>query len=405
MFKIFIRLKSKLVIRNSISTPKKNVMRDLNKETKALFGAVKTKNNTIENKKIENPESIASEIYWLTKHKSVKLEENRNKNKIIHENNVIEYTNTSPSEILWMTQKKTEIISKMENSRSTLKKSKTEVKSEIHKAFRNNCMISPAAPLPLPANFGMIKNPLIKNIPFSSEELELIPKSPLLYSKSNLNKVSVLDGKNVPSVGKILQATMSDSARNALMKWKIMKINELGETGFSDLQKSYLQNGSLFHSTIEKYLTTHIVPDTTSHIYDTWRSVDPFLHQISDTPLVERAISHPYLKYKGIVDCVASVNNELCIIEWKKSDRRKADLFSTYDAPVQLCAYLGAINANPDLNLKIKKGIVVIAYTNGDPADTYTLDLVNLHKFWKMWVLRVQEYWIRQRDGTMPEPI
>lgn len=111
------------------------------------------------------------------------------------------------------------------------------------------------------------------------------------------------------------------------------------------------------------------------------------------------------MKYKGIVDCVAEIDNEIHIIEWKKSDRLKLSLVETYDAPIQLCAYLGAINASPKFNLKINKGVVVVAYTDGSLADSYKLDSVALRKYWRAWLLRLQEYWIRYKDGTLPEAI
>lgn len=41
----------------------------------------------------------------------------------------------------------------------------------------------------------------------------------------------------VPSVGRILQYSMSEAARNALLNWKLTKIRELGEQGFADLQQ------------------------------------------------------------------------------------------------------------------------------------------------------------------------
>ena len=98
-------------------------------------------------------------------------------------------------------------------------------------------------------------------------------------------------------------------------------------------------------------------------------------------------------------------STELTIIEWKKSDRAKASINFTYDAPLQLCAYLGAINADPRYNLTIKKGLVVIAYTDGKPAHSFQLNEVDLTKYWHIWLARLQEYWIKCRDGTLPEPI
>lgn len=36
------------------------------------------------------------------------------------------------------------------------------------------------------------------------------------------------------------------------------------------------------------------------------------------------------------------------IIDWKLSDKPKRDLKDTYDAPVQITAYIGALNHDPN---------------------------------------------------------
>lgn len=97
--------------------------------------------------------------------------------------------------------------------------------------------------------------------------------------------------------------------------------------------------------------------------------------------------------------------DELCAFEWKTSEKAKPKLTSTYDAPVQLCAYLGALNADPRYDLVVKHGRVVVAYKNGDLANVFELTETDLRKYWLIWLQRLQEYWIRVKDGTLPDPI
>lgn len=80
-------------------------------------------------------------------------------------------------------------------------------------------------------------------------------------------------------------------------------------------------------------------------------------------------------------------------------------LDATYDAPLQLCAYLGAINSIPEFQGRIRQGMIVVAYENGKPADVYKMNEVMLRKYWRVWLKRLHEFWIRSRDGTLPEPI
>jgi len=43
----------------------------------------------------------------------------------------------------------------------------------------------------------------------------------------------------------------------------------------------------------------------------------------------------------------------LCLIDWKTSKKQKADIRYTYDNPIQLAAYMGAVNFDPSLDLKV----------------------------------------------------
>lgn len=41
------------------------------------------------------------------------------------------------------------------------------------------------------------------------------------------------------------------------------------------------------------------------------------------------------------------------LIEWKKSDKQKPDIEKTYDAPLQLSAYFGAMNYDVKYNFQV----------------------------------------------------
>lgn len=139
-----------------------------------------------------------------------------------------------------------------------------------------------------------------------------------------------------------------------------------------------------------------------------WKSIEPLLGKFeAPALLIEEKVEHPYLKYHGIVDCVSSYNSTLCVIEWKNSERSKKQLSFTYDAPVQLCSYLGALNASREefQENPIKAGVVVVAYTDGKKADIFELNEKDLKKYWTMWLHRVQDYWVRYKHNTLPEKI
>lgn len=61
------------------------------------------------------------------------------------------------------------------------------------------------------------------------------------------------------------------------------------------------------------------------------------------------------MKYLGIVMCVWNLcfRDIPVVIEWKKSSRDKLTLNSTYDAPIQLAAYLGAVNNDTSYDFRV----------------------------------------------------
>lgn len=122
---------------------------------------------------------------------------------------------------------------------------------------------------------------------------------------------------------------------------------------------------------------------------------------------MEEKLEHPYLLYQGVLDCVSFYKSTLSVIEWKKSDRPKKSLSFTYDAPIQLASYLGAINASKKdfKENPIKRGVVVVAYNDGQKADLFELNEQEMKKYWKLWLSRLQEYYVRYKDNTLPEAI
>jgi hypothetical protein len=82
-----------------------------------------------------------------------------------------------------------------------------------------------------------------QDIPFQSPQLRDIPNFPLFISRINrivndFEKFVPIEASiPKPSVSKVLQATMPENQRNALIHWKQLKIAELGLEGFEVMQK------------------------------------------------------------------------------------------------------------------------------------------------------------------------
>jgi mitochondrial genome maintenance exonuclease 1 len=173
---------------------------------------------------------------------------------------------------------------------------------------------------------------------------------------------------------------------------------------------AHLNRGKRFHHYLQKHFIGEQfnTNEIETEILPIWNSVKPLLENFqAPGVIIEEKLRHPYLMYQGVVDCVSFHDSTLSIIEWKKSDRQKKSLDLTYDAPIQLCSYLGALNASrEELQSKpIKKGIVVVAYNDGQRADLFELKESELKRYWKLWVHRLQEYWVRYKENNLPDGI
>ncbi|XP_023941752.2 mitochondrial genome maintenance exonuclease 1 [Bicyclus anynana] len=197
-----------------------------------------------------------------------------------------------------------------------------------------------------------------------------------------------------PSVTLILNKTMTEDTRKALDKWKQDRIAELGEEEFNRAYQAQLAVGTKFHNTLKNYFTQ---PQTQLRIEKdvegVWVSVAEVLKSISSPKAIESNVVHPVLKYRGIFDAIADYEDKPTLIEWKKSDKARKAISATYDNPVQLAAYFGAV-CN-DLNYKhlnVRDALLVIAYTDGSKADVFHLSTDKLREHWAQWLIRLEEY-------------
>ncbi|XP_032677611.1 mitochondrial genome maintenance exonuclease 1-like [Odontomachus brunneus] len=195
----------------------------------------------------------------------------------------------------------------------------------------------------------------------------------------------------VPSVSAILTHTMSPESKLILEAWKKKMIKKLGQEGFDKYQKALLNDGTSLHTCIAHSLLgeEYEIPPRIEPVF---KSVQSVLKNVCHVKGIEAHVTHTKLRYKGIVDCIASYRGENYVIDWKKSDKKKLDLKGTYDAPVQVAAYIGAINASNLYPFVIKRGLIVVAYTCGDPATVHEMCDDTLQEYWTMWLRRLQQY-------------
>ena len=201
-----------------------------------------------------------------------------------------------------------------------------------------------------------------------------------------------------PSVSKILSTTMSEESKAVLARWEKEKIALLGLEGFQKFKTAMFSRGKTLHSILENFLETRKLPEVSDLEDDVSKRHLVSISQIVagiDRPLaIESAITHPDLGYSGIADCVAVINNTVTLIDWKTSEKVKTSKESLFDNPLQLAAYIGAINSDPKYEMvgSIRQGAVVVVYNSGYPAMVHTFNQTQLEYYWLLWCQRLKQY-------------
>lgn len=263
---------------------------------------------------------------------------------------------------------------------------------------------------PLPSITENCKKQTLLHLP--DNVLKSIPSFPLFNNEKQNENGSVKcvtentwksEYYKYPAVSRILNATMSEKSRVALRRWQQKMIAELGQEGFMGLYTAQLSQGEEFHTAVCSYLSG--TPESNLVLKSEaaegcWHSVrHTVLQDIEAASLLEQPVVHPQLRYQGIADCVASYKGKPVLIEWKKSDKRKLCIQRTYDAPLQVCAYMGALSFDPrHASLQVEGGLIVVAYSDGSPANVFILSVDECQKYWQQWLARLQQYWLRNTE-------
>ncbi|XP_074644791.1 mitochondrial genome maintenance exonuclease 1-like [Tubulanus polymorphus] len=188
---------------------------------------------------------------------------------------------------------------------------------------------------------------------------------------------------------------MPPEARAALERWKMNQISILGLDGFNKMQMETLARGKNLHSAIQALFSgqREAELDISEELSPYWNSLQHVFMEARSVKHLEGYVIHPTLHYAGYFDCIAYYKDKLCLIDWKTSTKQKPYLSSTFDNPLQLAAYAGAVNSDSRYNLQIKECLLVIAYADGSPAHAHLISEKKLQKYWEKWLQRVREHW------------
>ncbi|XP_070341628.1 mitochondrial genome maintenance exonuclease 1 isoform X2 [Equus asinus] len=201
--------------------------------------------------------------------------------------------------------------------------------------------------------------------------------------------------------------TMTSEQLFYLERWKQRMILELGEDGFAEYTSNIFLQGKRFHKALESILSPQgNLKESDENLLESGyiESVQHILKDVSGVRAVESAVHHETLKYVGLLDCVAEYQGKLCVIDWKTSEKPKPFIRNTFDNPLQVVAYVGAINHDANYSFQVQCGLIVVAYKDGSPAHPHFMDAELCSQYWAKWLLRLEEYTKKEKKQNSQKP-
>uniref|UniRef100_G3NLE2 Mitochondrial genome maintenance exonuclease 1 n=1 Tax=Gasterosteus aculeatus aculeatus TaxID=481459 RepID=G3NLE2_GASAC len=282
--------------------------------------------------------------------------------------------------------------------------------------------VSSQTPENLQAEDEHVYGPVVKGPAPSSGAATRVPKTlhPFLHPPETLEAEEPETGpltrivlnregrSSVPSVTRVLQQTLSKEQIFYLERWKRRMIAELGEDGFKQYSQNLFKQGKLFHSAVEDILASggtsqsRNASEASEHPLEVQGYLESISHVLEDVTAVratESTVHHDALNYLGILDCVARYRGVLCVIDWKTSEKPKPFLSNTYDNPIQVAAYAGALNNDSNYKYQVENGLIVVAYKDGSPAHAHQLSAELMLHYWKTWLIRLEEFIEKRFDS------
>jgi genome maintenance exonuclease 1 len=221
---------------------------------------------------------------------------------------------------------------------------------------------------------------------------QLLPRINAKSQKENGKQYYVdAEGNRFPSVTTILNVTKPQAEREKLLNWKA----RIGTQEATRISTTASRRGTQTHKQIERYLRGEnpVCPEA-SRPY--WESIKPVLLEIDSVRLIEGSVFHYGLSYSGKVDCLASYQGIPCICEWKTADQPKGSIEHLYEHPLQLTAYIGAVNESyRDYGIALNHALLVVAIPQM-PAEVFWFEPALIQDYWHQWEKRVAEYWERK---------
>ena len=183
----------------------------------------------------------------------------------------------------------------------------------------------------------------------------------LVVENSTVNGRTYLTpiGSRYPSITTVLGILSEESIR----KWR----ERVGAEEANRISRKASSRGTKLHLVAEKYIDNDstYLDKQMPHVIELFNSIKPILDsRVDNVYAQEIALYSDHFKIAGRADCIAELDGELMIIDYKTSSKPKEkDWISSYfiQAAFYAAAYFEATN------IPIKKSAIIIAVEGSEP--------------------------------------
>ena len=193
--------------------------------------------------------------------------------------------------------------------------------------------------------------------PVFIEAIKSHEAKPVTMGYDNGKRFYEFDGGRFSSVTTMLSATKPQKDIDALANWK----SRVGEIEAARISKESTERGSDMHAIIESYLKNEnqemVVRQDAIQLFE---QMIPALNLI-DWWALELFVCSKQLNLAGRLDCLGIFNNELTLIDFKTSTKKKCESYIK-DYYLQVTIY--TMMCKELFNLEINQGLILISTPN-----------------------------------------
>jgi hypothetical protein len=250
-------------------------------------------------------------------------------------------------------------------------------------------------------NFPIVSPPIAEKYPhyFTKNELKASEMF-LLENFVNMKKLEKPLGKNmhnIPSVNDVHY--LVNKFTNGLIKFKLDQIDKFDEPGYKEKEAEKQETAKK----IRKYLKGKIMDQEFEMPHENMKKFDPILKNINKVYLLDEAVAHKSLFYKGRIDCLAEFNGELSLIFWKISQdsyNKMENVADLFDFPIKCVAQMGALYYDPVNHKRLDgreiKNLIIMSLNLKEADSEVNVHLINkqlTEAYWYKWLENLRRFW------------